>query len=184
MSSQLKSSLAVAIRAIDPSFREGAQTFVERVATQVPIIKAIQLNGNRPHRSHDDPTDTKLVISFALYKSATTSSRNRVGSGHVHADGTGHVNFPSKYKQYRAVTGMEYRAPIGQLIKSGDSSSKESQSGDSSSKESKSDDLTWRTNEQTGYAEWWDGTNWVAGAWSDQNQRWYAFYNGQWYHQK
>ncbi|KUJ06356.1 uncharacterized protein LY89DRAFT_790640 [Mollisia scopiformis] len=41
-------------------------------------------------------------------------------------------------------------------------------------------DLTWRTNEQTGYAEWWDSAKWVQGDWSDEQQKWYAYYNGQW----
>jgi hypothetical protein len=53
---------------------------------------------------------------------------------------TGHVNFPSKYKQYRAITGMEYKPPNSGT--SGQSSSGKSKSGGS--------DLTWRTNEQNG----------------------------------
>jgi hypothetical protein len=43
-------------------------------------------------------------------------------------------------------------------------------------------DLTWRTNEQTNRVEWWDGTKWVEGDWSDEHQKWYACYNGQWYY--
>ncbi|KAF4632740.1 hypothetical protein G7Y89_g5390 [Cudoniella acicularis] len=142
------------------------------IAAKVPIITGIKLNGSRPHKSHDDPADPKPVISFALYKSNKLNSRNRVGSGHVHDDGTGHVNFPSKYKQYRAITGMEYKPPNSGT--SGQSSSGKSKSGGS--------DLTWRTNEQTKYAEWWDGTKWVAGDWSDEYQKWYAYYNGEWYY--
>jgi hypothetical protein len=42
--------------------------------------------------------------------------------------------------------------------------------------------LTWRTNEQTGVAEWWDGTKWVAGEYSDEYQKWHAYHNGQWYY--
>ncbi|KAG4432045.1 hypothetical protein IFR05_012484 [Cadophora sp. M221] len=40
----------------------------------------------------------------------------------------------------------------------------------------------WRTNEQTKRAEWWDGTKWVEGDWSDEYQKWYAHSNGQWYY--
>ncbi|KAH8586812.1 hypothetical protein B0O99DRAFT_700600 [Bisporella sp. PMI_857] len=75
------------------------------------IITGIRLNGSQPHKSHDDPADPKPIIFFALYKSNKLNSQNRVASGHVHDDGTGHVNFPSKYKQYRAITGMEYKPP-------------------------------------------------------------------------
>jgi hypothetical protein len=57
---------------------------------------------------------------------------------------------------------MEYKVP--------GSGSAESTSGGS--------DLIWRTNEQTKYAEWWDGTKWVQGDWSDEYQKWYTYYNG------
>ncbi len=172
MSGPIKSSLAKAVAAIkEPAFQKSTEKFVESIAAKVPIITGITLNGSRPHKSHDDPTDPKPVISFALYKSNKLNSRNRVASGHVHDDGTGHVNFPSKYKQYRAITGMEYKPP-GSGMSGQSSSSGKSQLGGS--------DLTWRTNEQTKYAEWWDGTKWVAGDWSDEYQKWYAYYNGQW----
>ncbi|KAF1848399.1 uncharacterized protein K460DRAFT_364380 [Cucurbitaria berberidis CBS 394.84] len=170
MSGPIKSSLVKAIAAIkEPAFQKATEKFVEDIAAKIPIITGIKLNGSRPHKSHDDPADPKPVISFALYKSNKLNSRNRVGSGHVHDDGTGHVNFSSKYKQYRAITGMEYKPPIGQSSSSG-----ESKSGGSG--------LTWRTNEQAKYAEWWDGTNWVAGNWSNEYQKWCACYNGQWYY--
>ncbi|OJD20282.1 hypothetical protein ACJ73_08386 [Blastomyces percursus] len=94
-------------------FKE-ARKIVENIAAKVPIITGIKLNGSEPHKSHDDPTDPKPVISFALYKSNKLNSHNRVASGHAHDDGTGHINFSSKYKQYRAITGMEYKPPVGQ----------------------------------------------------------------------
>ncbi|CZR52895.1 uncharacterized protein PAC_02772 [Phialocephala subalpina] len=173
MSGPIKSSLAKAVAAIkEPAFQKSTERFVEGIAAKVPIITGIKLNGSRPHKSHDDPADPKPVISFALYKSNKLNSRNRVASGHVHDDGTGHVNFPSKYKQYRAITGMEYKPPSSGT--SGQSSSGKSKSGGS--------DLTWRTNEQTNRAEWWDGTKWVEGDWSDEYQNWYAYYNGEWYY--
>ncbi|TVY14766.1 hypothetical protein LARI1_G008251 [Lachnellula arida] len=172
MSGPIKSSLAKAVAAIkEPAFQRSTEKFVESIATQVPIITGIKLNGSRPHRSHDDPADPKPVISFALYKSNKLNSQNRVASGHVHDDGIGHINFPSKYKQYRAITGMEYKPP-------GSGTSGES----SSSGKSAGSDLTWRTNKQTNYAEWWDGKKWVTGDWSDELQKWHAYYKGQWYY--
>ncbi|PGG97397.1 hypothetical protein AJ79_09209 [Helicocarpus griseus UAMH5409] len=115
MSSPIKSSLAKAIATIkEPTFQRGTEKFVENVAAKVPIITGIKLNGSEPHKSHDDPTDPKPVISFALYKSNKFNSHNRVASGHAHDDGTGNINFRSKYKQYRAITGMEYNPPVGQ----------------------------------------------------------------------
>ncbi|KAF2424930.1 hypothetical protein EJ08DRAFT_408510 [Tothia fuscella] len=128
-----------------------------KVSPPRSLITGIKLNGSWPHKSHDDPADPKPVISFALYKSNKLNSRNRVGSGHVHDDGTGHVNFPSKYKQYRAITEMEYKPP---------SSGTSGQSSSSGKSNSGGSNLIWRTNEQTKYAEWWDGTKWVAGDWS------------------
>ncbi|KAH8161428.1 hypothetical protein CIB48_g6813 [Xylaria polymorpha] len=160
MSGPIKSSLAKAVAAIkEPAFQKSTEKFVEGIAAKVPIITGIKLNGSRPHKSHDDPADPKPVISFALYKSNKLNSRNRVASGHVHDDGTGHVNFPSKYKQYRAITGMEYKPP---------SSGTSGQSSSSGKSTSGGSDLTWRTNGQTKCAEWWDGTKWVAGDWSDE----------------
>ena len=32
--------------------------------------------------------------------------------------------------------------------------------------------LTWRRNEQTNIAEWWNGTEWVAGEYSHDYQKW------------
>lgn len=54
----------------------------------------------------------------------------------------------------------------------------------SSSKSSKMEasNLTWRTNDQTNCAEWWDGKKWVKGDWSEDYQKWYAQHNGQWYY--
>ncbi|KAL5345263.1 hypothetical protein ACLOAV_009633 [Pseudogymnoascus australis] len=115
MSGPIKSSLAKAVAAIkEPAFQISTETFVEGIAAKVPIITGIKLNGSQPHKSHDDPADPKPVISFALYKSNKLNSQSRVASGHVHDDGTGHINFRSKYKQYRAITGMEYNPPAGQ----------------------------------------------------------------------
>jgi hypothetical protein len=57
---------------------------------------------------------------------------------------------------------MEYKPPNSGM--SGQSSSGKSKSGGY--------DLTWRANERTKHAEWWDGTKWVAGGWSDEYQKW------------
>jgi hypothetical protein len=175
MSGPIKSSLAKAVAAIkEPTFQKSTQQFVEFIAAKVPIITGIKLNGSRPHKFHGDPADPMPVISFALYKSNKLNSRNRVASGHVHDDGTGHVNFPSKYKQYRAITGMEDKPPSNGMSGESSSSGKSQRDGSSDGF-----DLTWRINEQTKYAEWWDGTKWVTGDWSDEYQKWYAYYKGQ-----
>jgi hypothetical protein len=105
-------SLAQVISTIkEPTLKTSIERLVERIAAEVPIIKSIKLHGTRPHKSQSDPADLEPVIPFALYKSNKQNPRNRVASGHVRADGTGHVNFPSKYKKYRAITGMEYKPP-------------------------------------------------------------------------
>lgn len=56
------------------------------------------------------------MILFGLFKSNKLNSKNRVGSGHVHDDGTGHVNFRSKFKQYRDITGMEYKPAASKQV--------------------------------------------------------------------
>jgi hypothetical protein len=58
----------------------------------------------------------------------------------------------------------------------------ESSSSASSAQAATTTDLTWRTNGQTNRAEWWDGTKWVEGDWSDEYQKWYAWCNGQRYY--
>ncbi|KAL2069776.1 hypothetical protein VTL71DRAFT_14455 [Oculimacula yallundae] len=75
----------------------------------------------------------------------------RVISGHVHTNGKLDFGKPTPGSSSAQVATT---AGAGKNIGGGESSS--------------SSDLTWRTNTQTNYAEWWDGKEWVAGDWSDE----------------
>lgn len=61
-------------------------------------------------------------------------------------------------KQYRAITGVEYKSP---------SSGTSGQSSSSGKSKLGGSDITW-----------WNGTNWVVGDGSDEHQKWYAYCNG------
>ncbi|TAQ86080.1 hypothetical protein B7494_g5593 [Chlorociboria aeruginascens] len=97
-----------------------------------------------PHRSLKDPSDPKDVITVSYH----TERGTRLASIHAHDDGSWN----------------EYLSRAGRNSGGGESSSSSAQGATTT-------DLTWRTNEQTNRAEWWDGTKWVEGDWSDEYQK-------------
>lgn len=52
-------------------------------------MKKAEIKGTHLHKSHDDLNDPKPVISIRFKDENDT----RVGTGHVHDDGTGQVNW-------------------------------------------------------------------------------------------
>lgn len=52
-------------------------------------VKKAEIKGVRPHQSHDDPSDDKLVISVRF----KDEEDRRLGTGHVHEDGSGFVKW-------------------------------------------------------------------------------------------
>lgn len=52
-------------------------------------VTQAEIKGTHLHQSHDDPSDTKPVISVRFL----SESGSRLGTGHVHEDGTGKVNW-------------------------------------------------------------------------------------------
>ena len=52
-------------------------------------MKKAEIKGTRLHQSHDDPSDPKPVISIRF----KDENDRRIGTGHVHEDGTGQVNW-------------------------------------------------------------------------------------------
>ena len=44
--------------------------------------------------------------------------------------------------------------------------------------------MTWQVNQDTNLAEWWDVNAWQPGQWSNEQDRWIAYYNGDWYEWK
>ena len=52
-------------------------------------VKKAEIKGTRLHQSHDDPSDDKLVISVRF----KDEEDRRLGTGHVHEDGTGSVKW-------------------------------------------------------------------------------------------
>jgi hypothetical protein len=97
----------------------------------------------------------------------------RVISGHIHMNGKLDYSKPAYGSSSTDVTTT---TGGGKNVGGGGTSSGSSTQGATAT------NLTWRANEQTKRAEWWDGTNWVGGDWSDEYQKWYAYYNGQWYY--
>ncbi|KAK7414535.1 hypothetical protein QQZ08_012532 [Neonectria magnoliae] len=79
------------------------------------------------------------------------AGKTRVVSGHIHDDGT-----------------VDYSKGQG------------SQAEASSSRSGFETGLTWQVN-AANQAEYWDGTQWQHGEWSDEHQLWIAYYNGAWY---
>lgn len=52
-------------------------------------MKKAEIKGTQLHKSNDDPTDAKQVISVRF----KDEDNRRVGTGHVHEDGSGSVNW-------------------------------------------------------------------------------------------
>jgi hypothetical protein len=116
-------------------------------------------SGARAHQSHEVATHSN-ILSVKFF-----AGSRRVISGHVHINGQLDYSKPARGSS----------AGAEKNVGGGESSSSSTQGATATN-------LTWRTNEQTKRAEWWDGTKWVGGDWSDEYQRWYAYYNGQWYY--
>jgi len=138
----------------------------QTVVNNYPQVDAIQIAGARAHQSHEVDTHSN-IISVKFF-----AGSRRVISGHVHMNGQ--LDF-GKPTQGSSSAQVATTAGAGKNIGGGESSSSSTQSATTT-------DLTWRTNKKTNYAEWWDGKKWVTGDWSDELQKWYACYNGQWYY--
>jgi len=132
------------------------ETANKSIETRYPQIEKAEIQGTTPHHSAKDPSDPKKVITISYH----TGKGTRLLSIHAHDDGTWN----------------EFFSRAGKNVGGGESSSSSSAQGATTT------DLTWRTNEQTNRGEWWDGTKWAEGNWSDEYQKWYAYYNGQWYY--
>ena len=52
-------------------------------------MKNAEIKGTHLHKSHDDPSESKAVISVRF----KDEEDRRLATGHVHADGTGSVNW-------------------------------------------------------------------------------------------
>lgn len=95
----------------DPSLRGMVRTFCEKQEKEVrellacntsvgdicsllrvfknPVVKKAEIKGTKLHKSHDDPSDNQLVISIRFLD----ANSRRLGTGHVHADGTGSIKW-------------------------------------------------------------------------------------------
>jgi len=146
-----------------PQWLSAINIAAQAVQSDFPTVDGIQIAGAKAHQSHEVATHSN-VISAKFF-----AENKRVISGHIHLNGT--IDYSS-----RARSGGDAGPSSG--------SPGQSSSSEKSKEKSKSggSDLAWRTNEQTNCAQWWDGTKWVQGDWSDEYQKWYAYYNGQWYY--
>ncbi|QDS74127.1 hypothetical protein FKW77_009919 [Venturia effusa] len=73
----------------NPELRRVVQQFCEKQENENPNVKKAEIKGTTLHQSHDDPTDPKPVISVRF----KDESDRRIGTGHVHEDGTGQVKW-------------------------------------------------------------------------------------------
>ncbi|KAG9230119.1 hypothetical protein BJ875DRAFT_473106 [Amylocarpus encephaloides] len=136
----------------------------QTVMNNYPQVDAIQIAGARAHQSHEVATHSN-ILSVKFF-----AGSRRVISGHVHMNGELDYSKPAHGSSSAQVATT---AGAGKNVGGGESSSSSTQGATN---------LTWRTNEQTKCAEWWDGTKWVGGDWSGEYQKWYAYCNGQWYY--
>ncbi|GFF62716.1 hypothetical protein IFM60648_00699 [Aspergillus lentulus] len=60
--------------------------------TRDPRIKYADIQGTELHKSHKDPTDPKKVISIQFLD----QEKKRVGTGHLHEDGTSKFRYKKK----------------------------------------------------------------------------------------
>ncbi|KKZ61983.1 hypothetical protein EMCG_03540 [[Emmonsia] crescens] len=65
-------------------------TYVGKV--KLGDIKQASIQGKELHKSHKDPTDSLDVISIKFFD----EDGNRVGTGHVHEDGTAKFRYKQK----------------------------------------------------------------------------------------
>ncbi|KAL8743925.1 MAG: hypothetical protein Q9190_003774 [Brigantiaea leucoxantha] len=71
--------------------RQTVQAFCEKQEQQArnSEVKKAEIKGTQLHQSHDDPSDNKPVISVRF----KDEQDRRLGTGHVHEDGTGSVKW-------------------------------------------------------------------------------------------
>ncbi|MCJ1399439.1 hypothetical protein MMC11_002641 [Xylographa trunciseda] len=69
----------------DDLFRTSVAAFAENEERKYPRIKKAEIKGSTPHLSHDDPSDKEEVITVEVQSTKGT----RLGTCHVHQDGTG-----------------------------------------------------------------------------------------------
>ncbi|PVH75247.1 hypothetical protein DL98DRAFT_498677, partial [Cadophora sp. DSE1049] len=106
-----------------------------------PQVDAIQIAGARAHQSHEVATHSN-IISVKFF-----AGSRRVISGHVHMNGQLDYSKPAHGSSSAQVATT---AGAGKNVGGGESSSSSTQSATATN-------LTWRTNEQSKRAEWWDG---------------------------
>lgn len=73
------------------------------ILRQDPRIKQASIQGTELHRSHKDPTDPQDVISIKFFD----EDGKRVGTGHVHEDGTSKFRYKQKPLAESASSGFE-----------------------------------------------------------------------------
>ncbi|KAM3501023.1 hypothetical protein MY11210_009437 [Beauveria gryllotalpidicola] len=73
----------------NPALRQAVKEFCETQEQENPSVKKAEIKGTYLHKSHDDPSDPLPVISVRF----KDENDRRVGTGHVHEDGTGSVNW-------------------------------------------------------------------------------------------
>ncbi|CEL05516.1 hypothetical protein ASPCAL06634 [Aspergillus calidoustus] len=72
---------------------------------QDPRIKYASIEGTELHKSHKDPTDTQKVISIRFFD----EDKKRVGTGHLHEDGTDKFRYKKKPPSESPSGGFEGR---------------------------------------------------------------------------
>ncbi|KAI0403310.1 hypothetical protein F4802DRAFT_315775 [Xylaria palmicola] len=120
-------------------------------------VKAI-INGNPHETKRRDGTVDDRHVSGVLQ----TDSDRRLTSYHIYESGL--VLFSKEKYNTRTFGG------------SGSSSQAQASSSTASSGR-----LTWQMSADGTRAEWWDGTAWQPGRWSDEQRKWVAYYNGAWH---
>ncbi|KAK0102306.1 hypothetical protein ONS95_005929 [Cadophora gregata] len=138
----------------------------QTVVTTYPQIDAIQIAGAKAHQSYEVAAHSN-IISVKFF-----AGSKRIMSAHVHLNGKVDYSKPTHGSSSAQVATT---AGAGHNAGGGESSSSHAQGATTT-------ELSWRTNEQTKRAEWWNGVGWVEGEWSYEHQRWYAYYNGEWYY--
>ncbi|KAI1154450.1 hypothetical protein F4825DRAFT_448502 [Nemania diffusa] len=136
---------------------------IETSIDHVPILAKAAVKARVEGDPHETPKKDGSVDPWHASGIIETASGTRLTSYHAYPNGL--VVFSKK--KYGQVQLPDY---------GGEPSSSSSAQGTATT------DLTWRKNEQTNCAEWWNGTKWVQGDWSDEYQKWYAYYNGQSYY--
>ncbi|KAF2161842.1 hypothetical protein M409DRAFT_27898 [Zasmidium cellare ATCC 36951] len=68
----------------DPSLLKQVHKYCNDQETRDPRIKQASIQGTELHQSHKDPNDPKKVISIKFLD----EEGKRVGTGHLHEDGT------------------------------------------------------------------------------------------------